>query len=212
LRAYHFTFAWVHAERGEIELGRQDFDAAFADGFASLPRDVNWLDAMGAAANAAVLLGDAERSSELRTLLEPYADRMIVNARGSLHAGSVAYVLARLAAAAGDDSAADHRYQHATERDQHAGDPARVLRDPPSQRLPSGRRDSTSGHTLSRRTRRPPGRHHHLLASRGAVRLRAGGSPIRAARPPWLTLKTEHFASGGCVRRASSSQAATAPA
>jgi DNA-binding SARP family transcriptional activator len=128
-RAYHFTFAWVHAERGELELGRQDFDAAFADGFASLPRDVNWLDAMGAAANAAVLLGDAERSSELRTLLEPYADRTIVNARGSLHAGSVAYVLARLAAAAGDNAAADQFYQHATERDQHAGAPAWVLRD-----------------------------------------------------------------------------------
>ena len=43
----------------------------------------------------------ASAPSELRTLLEPYADRMIVNARGALHAGSVAYVLARLAAACG---------------------------------------------------------------------------------------------------------------
>ena len=128
-RAYHFTFAWVHAERGEIEQARQDFDAAYADGFASLPQDVNWLDALGAAANAAVVLGDLERSHELRTLLEPYADRMIVNARGALHAGSVAYVLARLAAACADNAAADQLYQHAAERDQHAGAPAWVLRD-----------------------------------------------------------------------------------
>ena len=40
-RAYHFTFAWVHAERGEIEQARQEFEAAHADGFASLPQDVN---------------------------------------------------------------------------------------------------------------------------------------------------------------------------
>jgi hypothetical protein len=128
-RAYHFTFAWVHAERGEIEQARQEFEGAFADGFASLPQDVNWLDALGAAANAAVALRDLERSHELRTLLEPYADRMIVNARGALHTGSVAHVLARLAAACGDTAAADPLYQHAAMRDQHAGAPAWVLRD-----------------------------------------------------------------------------------
>ena len=40
-------------ERGEIEQARQEFEAAHADGFASLPQDVNWLDALSAAANAA---------------------------------------------------------------------------------------------------------------------------------------------------------------
>src|SRR5436309_6252505 len=84
---------------------------------------------MGAAANAAVLLGDTERCSELRALLEPYADRMIVNARGALHVGSVAYVLARLAVACGDHAAADQHYQHATQSDQQAGATAWVLRD-----------------------------------------------------------------------------------
>src|SRR5436305_5323965 len=104
-RAYRFTFAWLHAERGEIKRAREDFHAALADGFASLPRDVNWLDALNAAAHVTVLLGDLEHARELRILLDPYADRMIVNARGALHAGSVAYVLARLAAACGDDAA-----------------------------------------------------------------------------------------------------------
>ncbi len=128
-RAYHFTFAWRHAERGEIAQARQEFEAAFADGFASLPRDVNWLDALGAAANAAVVLGDLERSRELRTLLEPHAGRMIVNARGALHAGSVAYVLARLAAACADNPAADELYQLAAQRDEDAGASAWVVRD-----------------------------------------------------------------------------------
>jgi DNA-binding SARP family transcriptional activator len=128
-RAYHFTFAWVHAERGEIDQARREFEAALTDGFDILPRDVNWLDALGAAANAAVVLGDLERCHELRTLLTPYAERMIVNARGALHAGSVAYVLARLAAVCADNAAADELYQHASERDQHAGASAWVLRD-----------------------------------------------------------------------------------
>jgi DNA-binding SARP family transcriptional activator len=128
-RAYQFTFAWWHAERGEAEQARRDFEAAFADGFGSLPRDVNWLDTLGAAANAAVLLGDIERCTELRVLLEPYAERMIVNARGALHVGSVAYVLARLAAACGDDAAADRLFRDAAQRDEQAGAPAWVSRD-----------------------------------------------------------------------------------
>jgi hypothetical protein len=44
-RAYRFTFAWLHAERGELDQAREDFETALADGFASLPRDVNGLDA-----------------------------------------------------------------------------------------------------------------------------------------------------------------------
>jgi hypothetical protein len=96
-----------HAERGKFEQARQYFDAAFADGFDSLPRDVKWLGALNAAANAAVMLGDLEHSCQLRNLLEPYADRMIANARGALHAGSVAYVLARLAVVCGDNADAD---------------------------------------------------------------------------------------------------------
>ena len=128
-RAYHFTFAWVHAERGETDQARGEFEAAVADGFASLPRDVNWLDALGAAANAAVLLGDLQRCAELCALLQPYADRMIVNARGALHVGSVAYVLARLAGACGHDAAADRHFRDAAERDERAGAPAWVSRD-----------------------------------------------------------------------------------
>jgi tetratricopeptide (TPR) repeat protein len=128
-RAYRFTFAWLHAERGNIEQAHRDFDAALADGLDSLPRDVNWLDALNAAANTAVLLGDVEHARELRLLLDPYANRMIVNARGALHVGSVAYVLARLAVACGDHAAADQHYLQATQSDQHAGATAWVLRD-----------------------------------------------------------------------------------
>jgi hypothetical protein len=54
---------------------------------------------------------------------------MIINARGALHAGSVAYVLARLAGACGDDAAADRLFRDAAERDERAGAPAWATRD-----------------------------------------------------------------------------------
>ena len=128
-RAYHFTFGWLHAERGEFDHAQRQFAAALADGFVSLPRDVNWLDTLNAAAHAALLLGDLEHARELRPLLEPYADRMIVNARGAMHAGSVAYPLARLAAACDDTAAADRLYEQAAQHDQKAGAPVWVRRD-----------------------------------------------------------------------------------
>ena len=213
-RAYHFTFAWLHAERGEIEQARQEFDAAFADGFASLPRDVNWLDALGAAANAAVVLGDLERSHELRTLLAPYADRMIVNARGALHAGSVAYVLARLAAVCADNAAADKLYQHAAERDQHAGAPAWVLRDlhhhsdflrtigqheradaPRTTRRRAGRRDRVRG--IPRVVTPPNGRCPR--EREGRARSTRGKRPEIRVR--WVCAAETSRGSPGCVQR-----------
>jgi hypothetical protein len=128
-RAYRFTFAWLHAERGELEQARDDFELAYADGFTSLPRDVNWLDAVGVATNACVMLADVDRARELGALLKPYADRVVVNARGALHAGSVAYLLARLAATCGDHPSAAELYELAAERDARANAPAWVLRD-----------------------------------------------------------------------------------
>ncbi|MGB0092598.1 MAG: hypothetical protein WBP81_08705, partial [Solirubrobacteraceae bacterium] len=128
-RAYRFTFAWWHAERGELEEARRDFDAAVADGLSTLPRDVNWLAALSSAVEACVLLEDTQRAQELRVLLAPYDTRMIVTARGSSHWGSVAYLLARLAAVCGDNASADELFADAAQRDEHAGAAALVVRD-----------------------------------------------------------------------------------
>jgi hypothetical protein len=61
-RAYRFTFAWWHAERGELDQAREDFEAAVADGLSTLSRDVNWLAALTSATGACVLLEDAARA------------------------------------------------------------------------------------------------------------------------------------------------------
>jgi DNA-binding SARP family transcriptional activator len=128
-RAFRFTFAWWHASRGELDESQRDLDEAIGNGFQTLPRDVNWLSALSSAAEACVLLRDAARAAEIRTLLEPYATRMAVGARGSCHAGSIAYKLARLAALCSDVAAADRLFAAAVERDGRAGAPTLVVRD-----------------------------------------------------------------------------------
>ena len=49
--------------------------------------------------------------------------------RGAAHGGSVAYLLARLAAVCGDHAGADRMIEAAVERDERAGAPAYALRD-----------------------------------------------------------------------------------
>jgi tetratricopeptide (TPR) repeat protein len=120
-QAYRLTFAWAHAERGELDEARRYYDAALANGLASIPRDVNWLAALASAANACVRLGDAERAGELYALLEPCSHRIVVTARGACHVGSVAYLLARLAAAGGDYDTATLLFEEAANRDERAG-------------------------------------------------------------------------------------------
>ncbi|MGB0097737.1 MAG: hypothetical protein WBP81_35020 [Solirubrobacteraceae bacterium] len=128
-RAYRFTFAWWHAERGELDQAREDYETAVGDGLSTLPRDVNWLAALSSAVEAAVLLGDRERSAELYRLLEPYTTRMVVTARGASHAGSAAYFAARAASLSDDPENADHLFAQAIRADQHLGAPALVVRD-----------------------------------------------------------------------------------
>ena len=52
-----------------------------------------------------------------------------MTARGSCHVGSVAYLLARLAAACGDDDTAARLFDEAAKRDERAGATAFAQRD-----------------------------------------------------------------------------------
>jgi hypothetical protein len=128
-RAYRLTFAWLHAERGELEASRRTLAAALDGGLAAVPRDANWLASMASAAQACAALDDARLARPLRECLLPFADRIAVSARGAGHGGSVAYLLARLAAVCDDIPAAERHFEEAVRRDERAGAAAWVARD-----------------------------------------------------------------------------------
>ena len=68
-----------------------------------------------------MLLDERELAAELEMLLEPFADRMVVSARGLLCMGSVAGALGSLAELRGDPRLAADWYVRAIEREERAG-------------------------------------------------------------------------------------------
>jgi hypothetical protein len=127
--AYLAGIASVFAATGHDDEARRAIDIVAADDFATVPRDMNWLSTIASAAEVCATLGDPQRARTVRSLLEPYADRMVISARAAHHQGSVAYFLARLAATLGEHPAADDLYADAAARDQRAGADIWVARD-----------------------------------------------------------------------------------
>ncbi|HUG88400.1 MAG TPA: AAA family ATPase, partial [Actinomycetota bacterium] len=89
----------------QVELGRKGearhaLEDLAADGFASIPRDNQWLMAMSVLAEVAGALEDREQSETLFTLLEPYAGLNALFAP-EISAGSLARAVAIAAAVAG---------------------------------------------------------------------------------------------------------------
>ena len=119
----------MFAATGRDDDARRAIEIVAADDFATVPRDMNWLSTIASAAEVCATLGDAQRARTVRSLLEPYADHMVISARAAHHQGSVAYFLARLAAAVGDHRAADDLYGDAAGRDERAGAAIWVVRD-----------------------------------------------------------------------------------
>ena len=127
--AYLAGIATVFAATGRADDARRAIEIVAADDFATVPRDMNWLSTIASAAEVCATLGDTQRARTVQSLLEPYADRMVISARAAHHQGSVAYFLARLAAAVGDHRAADELYGDAAQRDERAGAAIWVVRD-----------------------------------------------------------------------------------
>ena len=127
--AYLAGIASVFAATERLDQARSALDTVAADDFATVPRDMNWISTMASATEVCAILGDKRRARTLRSLLEPYGDRMVTAARAAFHHGSVAYFLARLAATLGDHQAADELYADAARRDERAGAAIWVARD-----------------------------------------------------------------------------------
>lgn len=115
-------YAWILVATGQQAEARRELASQRAAGTpGAWPRDTNWLSAMKEASEAAVLLGDHELGLELETLLEPFAERMVVSARGLLCMGSVSGALGRLAELREDTGCAVERYERAVQLEERAG-------------------------------------------------------------------------------------------
>ncbi|MDH4144887.1 MAG: AAA family ATPase, partial [Acidimicrobiia bacterium] len=110
-----------------LERARELFDALAADDFASVPRDLAWMQAHAFLAESAVILGDRRGAAELYRLLSPYASRNV--ALWDIAAsGSVAGYLGLLAHFLGDDAAASGHLEAAIAFNQRSGQVPALLR------------------------------------------------------------------------------------
>lgn len=70
--------ALVHAELGDLDAAREQFELLAADGFASLVRDGVWVASVAYVGLVCSRLGDAARAPLLYDLLRPYAGRNLL--------------------------------------------------------------------------------------------------------------------------------------
>ncbi|HET6692475.1 MAG TPA: hypothetical protein VFG74_16600, partial [Miltoncostaeaceae bacterium] len=99
--AYRSMLAWVLAARGDAASARAHLAIVARDGFADLPRDVNWMSAMHESAEAALALGDEVVMADAERLLVPFRGRLVLSGRATCSYGLVDTMLGRLAARLG---------------------------------------------------------------------------------------------------------------
>jgi len=114
------ALAQLEAELAHEDEARRALDALAADRFSGIPFDDSWLASMCFLAEAAALLGDAERAAVLYERLLPYADRVAVT-YSEIGLGSVARYLGLLAAAIGRPSEAELHLDAAEEANRRIG-------------------------------------------------------------------------------------------
>ena len=99
--AFRAALAHFCAEAGRVDEARSELEAVARAGFATFPRDANWLSMMGELVQVVAVLGDAPRAAELYDLLAPFGEQVVVTGVGDLCEGSVARQLGVLAATVG---------------------------------------------------------------------------------------------------------------
>ena len=85
------ALAWAHAQAGRREHARELIEAMSEDGFASTPRDSNFVARLAQVAHVVAELGDAELATRVEPLLAPYGDFWVVLGPSANTLGPVAY-------------------------------------------------------------------------------------------------------------------------
>ncbi|MGH2984880.1 MAG: adenylate/guanylate cyclase domain-containing protein, partial [Solirubrobacterales bacterium] len=120
--AWRTALISLEALGGHLEEGRLELERFAGADFSAIPRDANWLPAMGLIGEATALLGDTERSALVYEQLLPYDGLVIVPARAAAAQGSVARVLGLLARALGRLDDAQAHLESAVEMATRMGD------------------------------------------------------------------------------------------
>ena len=102
-------------EAGRREEASTELAALAAGRFQSVPNDLNWLASLAGLSQAAVLLEDRDRASELYELLTPYRSRAILVGRAAVCLGPAELYLGMLAGTMGELDAAIAHLDAATQ-------------------------------------------------------------------------------------------------
>ena len=105
-RAWRAAAALALARGGRLDLAAEDLRRVTDHGLGELVRDTGRLHPLATLAEAAWLVGDGTRAAAVGSLLEPFADHLIVAGRGRICTGSAAR-------ACGLVAAANHRWDDA---------------------------------------------------------------------------------------------------
>jgi DNA-binding SARP family transcriptional activator len=97
--AWRTGLAVLLYETGRFEEAQAELDALAVDGFASIPRDGDWIMVTAMTAEVAAGLADVERAELLYELLRPHAETNVVIGLGAVCLGSTNRYLGRLALA-----------------------------------------------------------------------------------------------------------------
>jgi DNA-binding CsgD family transcriptional regulator len=119
--AWRAALAMLHSRLGDATAARKVFDQLKPDGFAGLPRDVVYVNALTYLAEACHFLGDAGAARTLLGLLEPFTGRVAIIDRALACKGSIDRHLGLLAATAGDRDMATNRLRAALAQHEQMG-------------------------------------------------------------------------------------------
>jgi DNA-binding SARP family transcriptional activator len=90
------ALAWAHVQAGRPDAARALIAAMSADGFATTPRDSNFVARIAQVAHAVIELGDAELAARVEPLLAPLSEFWVVLGPSACTLGPVAYSVGAL--------------------------------------------------------------------------------------------------------------------
>ena len=90
------ALAWAHVQAGRPELARELIEEMSAGGFATTPRDSNFVARLGQVAHVVAELGDAELAASVEPLLAPLEEFWVVLGPAACTLGPIAYLVGEL--------------------------------------------------------------------------------------------------------------------